>query len=77
MYVFHFTDFGKRKFFHNTSDTHSEFQWATAVSSEKTDSINTHLLEVIAIMGVLVQIKTENAAIYISSKLKRFFHTII
>ena len=32
-----------------------------------------HLLEVIAIMGIPVQIKTDNIFAYVSSKMKQFF----
>lgn len=77
MDMFHFAGFGKLKFVHHTTDTHSEFQWATALNSEKTDSVNIHLLEVMAIMGVTVQIKTENAAMNVSSKMNLFLHTVI
>ena len=44
MDVFHFTEFGKLKYAHHTIDTYSGFQWA--------DSVNTHLLKVMAIMGI-------------------------
>ncbi|KAL1763545.1 translational activator of cytochrome c oxidase 1, partial [Sigmodon hispidus] len=39
----------------------------------KADSVITHLLEVMTIMGIPVQIKTDNAAAYESSKKKQFF----
>ncbi|KAL6092317.1 hypothetical protein STEG23_003249, partial [Scotinomys teguina] len=64
--VFHFAEFGKLKYVHHTIDTYSGFQWATALSSEKADSVITHLLEVIAIMGIPAQIKTDNAPAYVS-----------
>ena len=51
----------------------SVFQWATDLSSEKADSVITHLLEVMAIMGIPVQIKTDNSPAYVSSKMKWFF----
>ena len=53
MDVFHFVEFGKLKYVHHNIDTYSGFKWATALSSEKADYIITHLLEVIAIMGIL------------------------
>ena len=53
MDVFHFVEFGKLKYVHHTIDTFSGFQWATALSSEKADS----LLEVMAIMDIPAQIK--------------------
>jgi len=39
MNVFHFTEFGKLKYVHHTTDTYSGFQWATALVSEKADSV--------------------------------------
>jgi hypothetical protein len=50
MDVFNFTEFGNLKYVHHTIDT--GFQWATALSSEKADSVITYLLEVMAIMGI-------------------------
>ena len=73
MDVFHFMEFGKLKYVHHTIDTYSGFQWATALSSEKADSVITHLLEVMAIMGIPAQIKTDNGPAYVSKKMKRFF----
>lgn len=55
-------------------DTYSEFQQATALSSEKANSVITHLLEVLVIMGILVHIKTDNAPAYVSSDTKQGFH---
>ena len=52
---------------------YSGFQWATALSSEKADSVITHLLEVMAIMGIPAQIKTDNGPSYVSKKMKHFF----
>ncbi|KAL6038262.1 hypothetical protein STEG23_034935 [Scotinomys teguina] len=66
--VFHFAEFGKLKYVHHTIDTYSGFQWATALSSEKADSVITHLLEVMAIMGIPAQIKTDNAPAYVSGE---------
>ena len=40
------------------------FQWPTALSSEKADSIITHLLEVVAIKCIPAQIKTDSALPY-------------
>ena len=60
MDVFHFTEFGKLKYVHHTIDTYSGFQCDSALSSEKADSVITHLLEVMAIMGIPVQIKTDS-----------------
>jgi hypothetical protein len=66
MDVFHFADRGKLKYVQHTIDTYSGFQWASAVSSEKTDSVNTHLLQVMAILEIPLQIKTGNVLAYVS-----------
>ena len=73
MDVFHFVEFGKLKYVHHTIDTYSGFQWATALSSEKADLVITHLLEVMAIMGIPVQIKTDNAPACLLKKNKKQF----
>jgi hypothetical protein len=70
VYVFHFAEFGKQRRIHHTIDIVSGFQWATALSSEKTDCIITHLMEIMAIMGITAQIKTDNAPTYVSNKMK-------
>ena len=59
--MFLFAASGKVKFIHYTIDIYSGFQWATALCSEKADSVISHLLEVMAIVGVPIQIKTDNA----------------
>ena len=53
--------------------THSAFQWATALASEKADSVVTQLLEVMDILGIPIQIITDNGPAYISNKMKVFF----
>ena len=73
MDVFHFPEFGKLKYVHHTIDTYSGFQCATALSSEKADLVVMHLLEVMAIMGIPAQIKTDNGPGYVSNKMKQFF----
>ena len=44
----------------HTIDTSLGFQWATALSSAKANSFITNLLEVMAIVGLPRQIKTDN-----------------
>ncbi|CRH27384.1 Integrase core domain [Chlamydia trachomatis] len=73
MDIFHFPEFGSLKYVHHTIDMFSGFQWATAFSSEKADSVITHLLEVMAVMVLPAQIKTDNAPACVSSKLEQFF----
>ena len=73
MDVFHFPEFCKLKYVHHTIDNYSEFQWATALASEKADSVITHLLEVMDILGIPIQIITDNGPAYISNKMKVFF----
>ena len=72
MYVFHLVEFGKLKYVHHTIDIYSSFQWATALSSEKAGSVIMHLLEVMAIMGIPTQIKTDNGPAYVSKNMKVF-----
>lgn len=64
MDVFHFAEFGRLKFAHHTIDTYLELQWTTAVSSEKADSVITHLLEVMDIVEIPVQVKIDYALAY-------------
>ncbi|KAL6076291.1 hypothetical protein STEG23_002994 [Scotinomys teguina] len=59
-------EFEKLKYVHHTIDTYSGFQWAIDLISERADSVITHLLEVMAIMGIPAQIKTDNATAYVS-----------
>ena len=54
-------------------EIYTGFQWETTLTSEKADSVITHLLEVIAFMEIPVQIKTDNALAYVSNKMKGFF----
>lgn len=56
-------------------DTYSGFQRKTALSSEKADSVIIHLLEVMAIMGIPVHSKSDNAPAYVSNKTV-FLHII-
>lgn len=53
MDVFHLTELEKLKYIYLTIDVNCGFQWTSAISPEKTDSIFTHLLETMAVMGVL------------------------
>lgn len=43
---FIFAEFGKLKCVHHTIDTYSGLKWATALNSEKVDSVITHLLDI-------------------------------
>ena len=58
---------------HHTIDRYSGFQWATAIRSEKADCVIILLSEIMAIMGIPVQIKTDNAPTYVPNKMKQFF----
>lgn len=73
MDVFPFAKFGKLKYVHQTIDTYSGFQWATALSSERAVSVITHFLEVMAIMGIPAQTKTDNDPAFVTVKMKQFF----
>ena len=72
MDVVFISSFGKQKYVHHTIDTYSHFQWTTALSSKKADSVITHLLFCFAIMGIPIKLKTDNAPAYQSSKLSQF-----
>ena len=63
MHTFHFAEFGKLKYVCHTIDRYAGFQWATALSSEKADSVIMHLLEVMPTMGI----KTGDTSAHVSS----------
>ena len=65
MDVFHFTEFSKLIYVLCYRHTYSGFQQATALTSEKSDSVIMHLLEVIVMMGIPTQIKIDNAPAYV------------
>lgn len=71
--MYHFADCGKLKYVPHTIDTYSGFQWTTAIRSKKADSVVPHLLEVITILEIPLQIKTDNVLAYISNKMQQFF----
>lgn len=73
MIVFHLTEFEKLRYMHHTIDTYSEFQWATTLNSERADSVVIHLLAIMAIMGISLQIKTDNTHASVSTKVKIFY----
>jgi hypothetical protein len=73
MDVFHFAEFEKLKVVHHTIDRYSGLQWASALGSEKADSVITHLLEIMTILGIPVQIKIDNAPAYVFNKMRQFF----
>jgi uncharacterized membrane protein YobD (UPF0266 family) len=52
-----------------------EFQYtsASALGSENGNFVITYLLEAMSIMGILIQIKTGNAPVYVFNKRKLFF----
>ena len=77
MDVFYFAEFGKLKYVHHTIDTYAVFHWATSLSSEKADSVIINLLEVVAIMGIPAQIKTDNGPANVSRKMKQFLFNLI
>jgi hypothetical protein len=49
------------------------FQWTTSLTSKKADSIITHLLKVMTILGIPLQIKMDDGLTYVSNKIKQFF----
>lgn len=58
---------------HHTIDTYSGIQWTTALASEKADFVIMHLLEVMAIIGIPIQIKMNNGLECVPNKMKQFF----
>ena len=68
MDVFHLMEFGKLKYVHHMIDTYSGFRWVTNLNLEKADSVITHLLEIMVIMDIPAQIKTDNCPAYVSKK---------
>ena len=75
MDVTHIPDFGKLKCVHVTMDTYSHFIWATAQTSEKALHVERHLMSCFAVMGVPVEIKTDNGPAYSSQRVARFMTT--
>ena len=72
MDVIYISSFGQQKCVHHTIDTCTHFQWATALHSEKADAVITHLLSCFAVMGLPIELKTDNAPAYQSAKLAHF-----
>ena len=68
MDVLYFAEFGNLKYVHHIINTYSCFQWVIALSSEKADSVIMPLLEVMAIMDIPAQMKTDNGPTYVSKK---------
>ena len=64
MDVIYISSFGQQKYAHNTIDTYTHFQWASALHSEKADAVITHLLSCFAVMGLPIELKTDNAPAY-------------
>ena len=57
---------------------YSGFQWVTASCSFwKADWLITHLLEIMACMGIPAWIETDNAPTYVSNKMKQSLHITI
>ena len=57
----------------HTVDTCLEFQWTSAWSSEGDDSEIAHLLEMMAILEMPFQIKTDDAHTYMSIKIQQSY----
>lgn len=66
-------EFGKLKFLHHSIETYSHFSWASVMSTEKADTVITHLLEAFAVMGKPRAIKIDNGSAYLSGKYQHFF----
>ena len=59
MNMFHFVESEKLKYVQHTIDTYSGFQWASALSSEKADIVIVHLLDILTIVDIPAEIKTD------------------
>lgn len=49
------TEFGKLECVHQTIDMYLGFQWVTIFTFEKADSVITHVLEIMAIIGLPIK----------------------
>ena len=72
MDVIFISSFGQQKCLHHTIDTCTHFQWVTALYPEKADAVITPLLSCFAVMGLPIELKTDNAPAYQSTKLAHF-----
>ena len=72
MDVIFISSFGQQKCLHHTIDTCTHFQWVTALYPEKADAVITPLLSCFAVMGLPIELKTDNAPAYQSAKLAHF-----
>eukprot|EP00076_Gallus_gallus_P034795 XP_025000333.1 uncharacterized protein LOC112530482 [Gallus gallus] len=75
MDVTHVGEFGQLKYVHVSIDTYSHFMWATAQSGEKAMYVERHLSCCFAVMGISLQIKTDNGPAYTSRRLGEFLQT--
>ena len=72
MDVTHQQSLGWLRYLHVTIDTFSHFIWVTAQAGEKAIHVTRHLTSCFAVMGVPVEIKTDNGPAYASEKMRRF-----
>ena len=63
----------KTKYIHHTIDTYAGFQWATALISEKVDCVILHGMEIMAVMALSAEIKTDNVPSNVSNNIEQFF----
>lgn len=75
MDVTHVGEFGQLKYVHVSIDTYSHFMWATAQPGEKAMYVERHLSCCFAVMGISLQIKTDNGPAYTSRRLGEFLQT--
>ena len=69
----HSTEFRKLKVVPHTIKTYSGFQLTTALSTESTDLVTTHLLEVMTIWEMAFQIEADDATACVSIRIQQFF----
>lgn len=73
--VTHVPEFIRLKYVHVSIDTFSHAVWATPLSRETSRHVQAHFRLAFAALGTSLEIKTGNRPTYVSSSMKKFFHT--
>lgn len=73
--VTHVPEFGRLKYVHISIDTFSHAVWATPLSGETSRHVQAHFRLAFVTLGIPLEIKTDNRPTYVSSSMKKFFHT--
>lgn len=70
--IFHFAEFEEQKYIQQTIDMYAGFQWATALISERVDCVIIALMEIMTVMEIPAQIKTDNAPDNVLNNMEQF-----